>query len=248
MSKRSRSSTAPDEIIRLSVAGTLFTTTRSTLCAARGSMLAAKFQEDSPFGEPLTDEAGNVFIDRNPESFAIILEFLRNGCILVDKPPERLLKVLRADADYFGLDCLLAALDPPVEALQLCCESLKWNFEEKGFVPPWDIDHLVNAVFVRTDEMVCGAPVFEMFGNSTYVLRRHEDKDSAKVEWIVTDRQYDGTANGYIFCMTAKTRPEDIKDENWRVLRFRESPDSPRQAPFSRRLVGLHLRVVEKPQ
>jgi hypothetical protein len=48
--------------------------------------------------------------------------------------------------------------------------------------------------------------------------------------------------------MTAKTRPEDIKDENWRVLRFREAPDSPRQAPFSRRLVGLHLRVVEKPQ
>ena len=43
-----------DDIIKLSVGGQIFVTTRGILCACSGSMLAIKFDKDSKFGPPTT--------------------------------------------------------------------------------------------------------------------------------------------------------------------------------------------------
>ena len=102
--------------IRLSVGGTLFTTTRATLCAEKGSMLAAKFAEDSPFGELITDDTGAIFLDSDPATFTWILGYLRRGCVLAGTPLQPLLEQVRADADYFGLAGLVAALDKQLES------------------------------------------------------------------------------------------------------------------------------------
>ena len=103
--------------LRLSAGGTPFTTTRETLCAEKGSMLATKFEEDSPFGELVTDDSGAVFLDTDPTTFAWILGYLRRGCVLAGTPAQPLLDQVRADADYFGLVGLVAALDGKLEEM-----------------------------------------------------------------------------------------------------------------------------------
>lgn len=90
-------------------------TTRATLCAAKGSMLATMFEEDSPFGELNTDETGTIFLDSDPATFTWILGYLRRNCV---KPPKSILEQLRADADYFGITGLTDLIDARVEALE----------------------------------------------------------------------------------------------------------------------------------
>ena len=97
------------DIIRLNVGGQHFITTRATLCAVEGSLLACMFRSDSNFAPPIEIEGKEVFLDRNPIAFSYILDYLRDGChVMVDLPSNNnekaLLQRLRTDADYFGLD------------------------------------------------------------------------------------------------------------------------------------------------
>jgi hypothetical protein len=97
-------------IVHLSVGGRRFSTLRTTLCADPDSMLAKTFAEDSPFRSPLQDDDnGCFFLDRNPETFPYVLDYLRNGCRLLHEPPSTLLTGLGADAEYFGLTGLVNA-------------------------------------------------------------------------------------------------------------------------------------------
>lgn len=63
------------EIIHLNVGGTVYTTTRSTLCRYPDSMLGAMFRGDIP---SRLDHNGHYFIDRDGECFKYILNFLRS--------------------------------------------------------------------------------------------------------------------------------------------------------------------------
>ena len=118
--------------LRLSVGGTMFTTTRETLCAEKGSMLATKFEEDSPFGELVTDDSGVIFLDTDPTTFAWILGYLRRGCVLAGTPAQPLLDQVRADADYFGLVGLVAALDGKLEETS---KPTKYQYEHQVVGP-----------------------------------------------------------------------------------------------------------------
>ena len=80
----------------------------------RRAGVAPKF-EDSPFGELVTDDSGAIFLDTDPTTFAWILGYLRRGCVLAGTPAQPLLDQVRADADYFGLVGLVAALDVKLE-------------------------------------------------------------------------------------------------------------------------------------
>jgi hypothetical protein len=99
-----------DDIVKVNVGGQLFVTTRATMCAEAGSMLAAKFDPESSFHPP-QEQDGGVFLDRSPKCFEHVLNYLRNGCQLVSDIPDDLLKNIRADADYFGLERLKVACD-----------------------------------------------------------------------------------------------------------------------------------------
>ena len=124
--------------LRLSVGGTMFTTTRETLCAEKGSMLATKFEEDSPFGELVTDDSGAVFLDTDPTTFAWILGYLRRGCVLAGTPAQPLLDQVRADADYFGLVGLVAALDSKLEETS---KPPMYQYDHKVIGPLRDNDY-----------------------------------------------------------------------------------------------------------
>ena len=80
-------------------------------------MLATKFELDSPFGELVTDDTGAIFLDTDPATFSWILGYLRRGCHLAGTPAQPLLEQVRADADYFGLAGLVAALDKKLDMI-----------------------------------------------------------------------------------------------------------------------------------
>jgi hypothetical protein len=91
-----------DDIVKRNVGGKLFVTTRATLCAEAGSMLAAKFDPESKFAPPKEID-GAVFLDRDPKMFECLLNYLRNGCQVVLYIPDGLVKAIAVEADYFGL-------------------------------------------------------------------------------------------------------------------------------------------------
>lgn len=107
-----------DDVIELSVGGRIFTTRRSTLRFEADSMLATLFSLDSPFGPMPTTSAGIPFLDRSPDTFALLLDYLRRAGRLVGHTSCSLdtLARLREDAEYFGLAGLASAVDEVVQA------------------------------------------------------------------------------------------------------------------------------------
>merc|ERR1712066_419576 len=93
------------EILKLNVGGRKIMTTKATLAppSEPNSLFAAMFRSERP--PTKMDADGNMFIDQNPDRFEIILDYLRTGIL-----PEELqcpLELLKADADYFGIEGLL---------------------------------------------------------------------------------------------------------------------------------------------
>ncbi len=73
--------THANDWVTVNVGGKRFSTTRSTLGKDPNSMLAKMFGSD---WESQKDESGAYLIDRTPEYFAPILNFLRCGQIIID--------------------------------------------------------------------------------------------------------------------------------------------------------------------
>ena len=69
------------------------------------------FEEDSRFGDPVVDESGAVFFDRDPDVFKWILDGLRRGGHMVGVVNPALLPLLRNEADLFSLHTMVADID-----------------------------------------------------------------------------------------------------------------------------------------
>ena len=93
-------------IISFNVGGTFFSTNRQTLMKYPDSMLARMCSTDVPVA---TDSNGAYFIDRDPELFRLILNFLRNG-YLSTAQKNCTLDDLEIEADCFGLGELLRVI------------------------------------------------------------------------------------------------------------------------------------------
>ena len=90
--------------VTLNVGGTSFTTSRSTLCADRDSLLFRMFSDQAMF--PLdVDENGHVLIDCDGQYFGPLLNFLRLGEVVI--PPNVSNKGVLAAAQYFNIQGVL---------------------------------------------------------------------------------------------------------------------------------------------
>ncbi|XP_077308377.1 BTB/POZ domain-containing protein KCTD17 isoform X1 [Lithobates pipiens] len=69
--------------VHLNVGGTVFLTTKQTLCQEPNSFLCRLCQESLLLSE--TDETGAFLIDRDPTYFGAILRYLRYGKLVIDK-------------------------------------------------------------------------------------------------------------------------------------------------------------------
>jgi len=89
----------------LNVGGRVFKVAIATLQLAGGPYLNALLSNNWKDAE----EEGEFFIDRDSDSFAVILSFLRSGCKLlkIDEGDKKLFSSVLLDAEFFGIDSLL---------------------------------------------------------------------------------------------------------------------------------------------
>lgn len=73
-----------NDIIKLNVGGTIFTTSRKTLCSVKNSFLDAMFNGTWK-GNIDKDKDGNPFLDINPDIFSILLDAIRMSYISKNK-------------------------------------------------------------------------------------------------------------------------------------------------------------------
>ena len=92
------------DILLLNVRGRPFATTFGTVRSAPGSYLATLFQKGGVFRAPKRDADGRYFIDRDPECFSRVLEFLGCGSRLLPRKmsAEEWLQ-LRHEASFYLL-------------------------------------------------------------------------------------------------------------------------------------------------
>eukprot|EP01102_Stenamoeba_stenopodia_P009482 TRINITY_DN2798_c0_g1_i1.p1 TRINITY_DN2798_c0_g1~~TRINITY_DN2798_c0_g1_i1.p1 ORF type:complete len:504 (-),score=100.74 TRINITY_DN2798_c0_g1_i1:1363-2874(-) len=150
------------QIVTLNVGGQIFTTTRATLCIHGDSMLNKMVS--GTYSES-TDAKGNIFIDRSPQHFDVILNFLRSGKILL---PETLRDTidLKDEFDYYNLPFPDEAFIRFPKAY-----SLERVFGEVPIQPEfWDIskNYLLCAEYKETEYLA-------------YVINFHTGKRVGKV-------------------------------------------------------------------
>jgi hypothetical protein len=113
------SSSALTKIISLNVGGRTFSTTLTTLLSHPDSVLAKMFTGTeaaaaaaaAEVGMPpaMRDGTGAYFIDRDPETFAVILNYLRTGKVHLTQGVSR--NQLKDEALYYGLGRLAEDVD-----------------------------------------------------------------------------------------------------------------------------------------
>uniref|UniRef100_A0A2I3HHF5 KHA domain-containing protein n=1 Tax=Nomascus leucogenys TaxID=61853 RepID=A0A2I3HHF5_NOMLE len=102
--------------LTLNVGGRYFTTTRSTLVNKEpDSMLAHMFKDKGVWGNK-QDHRGAFLIDRSPEYFEPILNYLRHGQLIVNDSIN-LFSVLE-EARFFGIDSLTEHLEVAIKNSQ----------------------------------------------------------------------------------------------------------------------------------
>lgn len=108
------------EIVKLNVGGTLFSTLKSTLTKKIKNPKTCEFYKDSIFEELLSgdleskyDENKAIFIDRNPQYFGLVLDYLRMANTEEEfKLPAAINKnELKKEAKFYQLNGLLDKID-----------------------------------------------------------------------------------------------------------------------------------------
>ncbi|CAI8043576.1 BTB/POZ domain-containing protein KCTD5 [Geodia barretti] len=96
-----------DEWVRLNVGGTVFLTTKTTLCREKSGFLARLCQDD-PDLPSLKDETGAYLIDRDPRYFPPILNYLRHGRLIIDGGISE--EGVAEEAEFYNLSTLTAVI------------------------------------------------------------------------------------------------------------------------------------------
>ncbi|KAM4577373.1 BTB/POZ domain-containing protein KCTD9a isoform 1-T1 [Odontesthes bonariensis] len=102
--------------LTLNIGGRLFTTTRSTLVSKEPeSMLAHMFREKDVWGNK-QDEHGAYLIDRSPEYFEPILNYLRHGQLIFNEGIN--IRGVLEEARFFGVELLAEQLEVAIKNSQ----------------------------------------------------------------------------------------------------------------------------------
>jgi len=94
--------------VKLNVGGTIIATTRSTLCKEKGSMLAAMFGGTMDW-KSTVDDTGAFLIDRTPQYFVPILNYLRTGTITIDDGVS--IEGVLNESKFFGIQSMIETLN-----------------------------------------------------------------------------------------------------------------------------------------
>ncbi|XP_022921061.1 BTB/POZ domain-containing protein KCTD3 [Onthophagus taurus] len=114
------------DILHLNVGGKRFSTSRQTLTCVQDTFFTALLNGRI---SSLRDEKGSIFIDRDPEIFAVILNYLRTREINLKNVD---IKSLRHEAEYYGISPLVRRLMLCEEMTQSTCGDVLFY----GYLPP----------------------------------------------------------------------------------------------------------------
>ncbi len=98
--KRKREEAADDgELVEINVGGRIFTTTWTTLMQSAYFRSMREKMLDGRMQPALRDKRGRIFIDSNPASFSVMLDYVRT-----QKAPKKFSDSDSAIFDFFGID------------------------------------------------------------------------------------------------------------------------------------------------
>ena len=124
------SSSSSSGIITLNVGGKLFSTSKATLTSQKDTffeaLVSGRHGNPSLSTTTMTNcisSGSTYFIDRDPDHFKHILNFLRTGTVISLPTDENGKKELLIEADFYGLDNMAKAMQSPV-------------IDVKDFLPP----------------------------------------------------------------------------------------------------------------
>lgn len=138
------SDAVPDGWVRLNVGGKLFVTMKQTLSSSPYFTRLLQDDERMPNAE---DGSHVYFVDRDPDRFAKILNYLRDGSLCKCKNDN--LEELRTEADFYGLDDLVQKIDELVEVEErrpsMKSVTVSWavGLPFRSHVSPCDHDHFL---------------------------------------------------------------------------------------------------------
>jgi len=114
-----------DEIITINVGGRHFTTFKSTLLRFSHSILARMISGSIPMRK---DREGRIFLDRDPNIFGFVLEYLRSSKLTLseDQMNQYLVQLIQ-EAEYLMIDPLLDELRSIKARLNKRDVLLVWN-------------------------------------------------------------------------------------------------------------------------
>lgn len=126
----------------LDVGGTLFYTSKQTLINGSSFFAAAL----THFAEGAADRSEEFYVDRNPKSFHILLDYMRSGVLLCDAD-TKLLAYVVLEADFYGMDQLL------YEVKEQCYVHL-FGSQMYYPMPPFAENEKVNEMFPMVRDLV----------------------------------------------------------------------------------------------
>uniref|UniRef100_A0A9L0SK19 Potassium channel tetramerization domain containing 17 n=1 Tax=Equus caballus TaxID=9796 RepID=A0A9L0SK19_HORSE len=184
--------------VRLNVGGTVFLTTRQTLCREQKSFLSRLCQ-----GEELQsdrDETGAYLIDRDPTYFGPILNFLRHGKLVLDKDMAE--EGVLEEAEFYNIGPLI--------------RIIKDRMEEKDYtvtqVPPKHVYRVLQCQEEELTQMVSTMSDgwrFEQLVNigSSY---NYGGEDQAEFLCVVSKELY-SAPHGLSSESSRKTKPSHLR-------------------------------------
>ncbi|XP_053326261.1 BTB/POZ domain-containing protein KCTD17 [Spea bombifrons] len=101
--------------VRLNVGGTVFLTTRQTLCREPNTFLCRLCQESKLLSE--MDETGAFLIDRDPAYFGAILRYLRHGKLVIDK--NVCIEGVLEEAEFYNIASLVKIIQEKMEEVEV---------------------------------------------------------------------------------------------------------------------------------
>ncbi|XP_054587289.1 BTB/POZ domain-containing protein KCTD9a isoform X2 [Nothobranchius furzeri] len=141
--------------LTLNIGGRLFTTTRSTLVSKEPeSMLAHMFCEKDVWGNK-QDKHGAYLIDRSPEYFEPILNYLRHGQLIINEGLN--IRGVLEEARFFGIEQLAEQLEVAIKVTRNSSNLDQFEFTViytfllsiQNCQPPEDHSPISRKEFVR---------------------------------------------------------------------------------------------------
>uniref|UniRef100_A0A8C5QTF2 BTB domain-containing protein n=1 Tax=Leptobrachium leishanense TaxID=445787 RepID=A0A8C5QTF2_9ANUR len=138
--------------VRLNVGGTVFLTTRQTLCREPNTFLCCLCQETQLLSE--TDETGAFLIDRDPAYFGAILRYLRHGKLVIDK--NICMEGVLEEAEFYNIASLVKIIREKMEEAEasqfqkkhvyrvLQCQEAELAQMVSTMSDSWKFEQLVN--------------------------------------------------------------------------------------------------------